>query len=110
MEDKLYDLMDWAEIEAVVYSEEDHPREILGPRVTPEGILIQCFFPGETRVSVKTLSDNRLHPMVLEDEAGFFAVLLKGRQIPKYMYVLGGERGGKEAVSYTHLDVYKRQL
>ena len=54
MEDKLYDLMDWAEIEAVVYSEEDHPREILGPRVTPEGILIQCFFPGETRVSVKT--------------------------------------------------------
>lgn len=98
MEDKLYDLMDWAEIEAIVYSEEDHPREILGPRVTPEGILIQCFFPGETRVSVKTLSDNRLHPMVLEDEAGFFAVLLKGRQIPKYMYVLGGERGGKEVL------------
>ena len=36
--------------------------------------------------------------MVLEDEAGFFAVLLKGRQIPKYMYVLGGERGGKEVL------------
>ena len=29
MEDKLYDLMDWAEIEAVVYSEETHPRSIL---------------------------------------------------------------------------------
>ena len=83
MEDKLYDLMDWAEIEAVVYSEEDHPRDILGPRVTPEGVLVQCFFPGETSVSLKTLSDNRLHPMVMEDEAGFFAVLLKGRQIPK---------------------------
>ena len=88
--------MDWAEIEAVVYSEEDHPRDILGPRVTPEGVLVQCFFPGETSVSLKTLSDNRLHPMVMEDEAGFFAVLLKGRQIPKYTYVLGGKRGGRE--------------
>lgn len=26
MEEKLYDYMDWAEIEAVVYSEENHPR------------------------------------------------------------------------------------
>ena len=34
MEEKLYDYMDWAEIEAVVYSEENHPRDILGPRVT----------------------------------------------------------------------------
>ena len=31
MEDKLYDMMDWAEIEAVVYSEENQPRNILGP-------------------------------------------------------------------------------
>ena len=31
MSDKLYELMDWPEIEAVVYSEEYAPREILGP-------------------------------------------------------------------------------
>ena len=42
MEEKLYDYMDWAEIEAVVYSEENHPRDILGPRVTEDGILIQA--------------------------------------------------------------------
>ena len=46
MEEKLYDYMDWAEIEAVVYSEENHPRDILGPRVTEDGILIQAFLPG----------------------------------------------------------------
>ena len=46
MEEKLYDYMDWAEIEAVVYSEENHPRDILGPRVTEDGVLIQAFFPG----------------------------------------------------------------
>lgn len=28
---KLYDLMDWAEIETIVYSEHDHPENILGP-------------------------------------------------------------------------------
>ena len=49
MEDKLYDLMDWAEIEAVVYSEEAHPRSILGPRVTADGVLIQCFFRARKR-------------------------------------------------------------
>ena len=83
MEDKLYDLMDWAEIEAVQYSEETHPRNILGPRVTQEGILIQCYFPEEQKVSVRTLSDRRLHPMTQED-TGYFAVLLPGKKIPRY--------------------------
>ena len=50
MEEKLYDYMDWAEIEAVVYSEENHPRDILGPRVTEDGVLIQAFFPGATQI------------------------------------------------------------
>ena len=57
MEEKLYDYMDWAEIEAVVYSEENHPRDILGPRVTEDGILIQAFFPGATRAAVHTIRD-----------------------------------------------------
>ena len=50
MSDKLYELMDWPEIEAVVYSEEYAPREILGPHVTGDGVLIQCFFPGADKV------------------------------------------------------------
>lgn len=44
MSDKLYELMDWPEIEAVVYSEENSPRKILGPRATDNGVLVQCFF------------------------------------------------------------------
>ena len=40
MSDKLYELMDWPEIEAVVYSEEYAPREILGPHVTGDGVLV----------------------------------------------------------------------
>ena len=45
MDKKLYDLMDWAAIEAVVYSEEDHPHVLLGAHETEEGILIQAFIP-----------------------------------------------------------------
>jgi len=93
MADKLYDLMDWAEIEAVVYSEENKPRQILGPRITKDGVLIQCFFPDKDKVMVKTLSDNRNHRMKMQDEAGFFAVLLPGQEIPEYVYVI--EENGK---------------
>ena len=93
--DKLYELMDWAEIEAVVYVEEDRPRDILGAKVTPHGILIQGFFPDQEKVSVRVLPGNRLYPMEKVDEEGFFAVLLKGRKIPKYEFVPGGKKDGQ---------------
>ena len=31
MKDKLYKLMNWPEIEAIIYSEEDNPHRLLGP-------------------------------------------------------------------------------
>ena len=62
MEKKLYDWMDWPRIEAVIYGEEDRPREVMGPRVTPDGILIQGYFPGEKEVFVLT-HDGRQHEM-----------------------------------------------
>ena len=52
MNEKLYDMMDWAEIEAVVYSEEDKPQDILGPHVTEDGVLIQTFIPTAREVAV----------------------------------------------------------
>ena len=71
----------------MVYSEENHPRDILGPRVTEDGILIQAFFPGATRAAVHTIRDGKQTTMVCEDEAGFFAVLLPGKKIPSYTLI-----------------------
>ena len=34
MDNRLYELMNWPRIEALVYSEEDEPQEILGPHKT----------------------------------------------------------------------------
>ncbi|NCC42739.1 MAG: 1,4-alpha-glucan branching protein GlgB [Clostridia bacterium] len=96
MSDKLYELMDWPEIEAVVYSEENSPRNILGPRVTDDGILFQCFFPERIKVCLKTLSDGQVYTMVQEDEAGYFAALLPGKEIPDYVYLVDEEDGMQE--------------
>ncbi len=92
MESRIYDLMDWAEIEAVVYAEEDSPRRVLGPVALPDGVLIRAFFPGEENVSVKTASGDVV-PMVLEDEAGYFAVMLDRKRIPDYTFVILHEDG-----------------
>ena len=95
MSDKLYEMMDWAEIEAIVYSEESEPKKILGPRVTEEGILIQCFLPGAKKVKVLLGRGKQDCDMVMEDEAGFFAALLLGDRIPKYQLEATYEENGE---------------
>ncbi|MDD3795573.1 MAG: 1,4-alpha-glucan branching protein GlgB [Lachnospiraceae bacterium] len=88
MNDKLYDLMDWAEIEAVVYSEEDKPHDFLGAHVTEEGVLVQTFIPTAKSVEVSVKGINKTYPMVEEDETGFFAVLLPRKRIPEYKFIV----------------------
>ena len=46
MERELYEVMDWAAVEEIVYSESGDPHAILGPHKTDKGILVQAFFPG----------------------------------------------------------------
>lgn len=80
----VYNLMDWAEIEALVYSEHDNPHHLLGPHITEEGILVEAFFPNVESVSILLGED--IYPMILEDEAGFYAAMLPGKKIPDYMF------------------------
>lgn len=96
MSDKLYELMDWPEIETIVYSEESEPRRILGPRVTEDGILIQCFLPGAVQARILLTKEKQTYDMVMEDEAGFFAVLIPGNKIPKYKVETEDEEGKKK--------------
>ncbi len=107
MDKKLYDLMDWAEIEAIVYSEHDHPEQVLGPRKVRGGILIQAFMPGAETMFVKNGRDGKLYPMEKVDEEGFFALLLPGKRIPSYeliaRYQNGRETMGRDPYCYTGL-------
>ena len=45
MDKLLYDLMDWAGIEELVYSESPDPHRILGAHLTENGMLVQAFIP-----------------------------------------------------------------
>mgnify|MGYP007007081066 CR=1 FL=1 len=74
MADKAYEYMDWPRIEAIVYGEEASPRDVMQPRVTEDGVLIQGFFPGADAAEV--VVGEKSYPMILEDEAGYYAVML----------------------------------
>ena len=84
MDGKLYDLMNWPRIEALVYSEEDEPQEILGPHKVTGGILIQAFLPTAVKATVIVKGNGKTYPMEQADENGFYAVLLPGRTITEY--------------------------
>ena len=84
MESKVYKYMDWPEIEAVVYGEEAAPRDLMAPRMTADGVLVQGFFPDAD--SVEVLVDTKAYKMEKQDEAGYFAVMLHMRKIPSYQY------------------------
>lgn len=73
MNEKAYSYMDWPRIEAIVYAEEASPKDVMSPRLTPDGILIQDFFPGAEEAAV--LVGNKEYPMEQEDEAGYFAAM-----------------------------------
>jgi 1,4-alpha-glucan branching enzyme len=75
MEDVLYDLMDWAGIEAIMYSEEDQPQNILGPHITDRGLLIQAYLPTAKLVKVKIKKNSKEYTMTMEED-GFYAVLI----------------------------------
>lgn len=84
MESKVYKYMDWPEIEAVVYAEEASPKDLMAPRLTADGILIQGFFPDAEKAEV--LVDKKAYEMEKQDDAGYFAAMIPGRKIPAYQY------------------------
>ena len=53
MDQVLYDLMDWAGIEEIVYSEAANPERLLGAHEVEEGLLIQVFMPHAVAVAAK---------------------------------------------------------
>ena len=75
MDKKLYDLMDWEGIEAIVYSEEDHPGRILGAHKVKGGILVHTFLPDASSVQLKIKSSGKCYDMEEADEAGVFGCL-----------------------------------
>ena len=88
MDERLYSKMLWPEIEALVYSEHDRPRQILGPKTTEDGILIAAFNPDALEITVKNTLNGREYPMEKADEGGYFAVLVDEAEQFPYVYIV----------------------
>ena len=93
MDKTLYDMMDWAGIEELVYSEAADPHGMLGPHVTDQGVLIQAFIPTAATVSVKIKSSGKEYPMERVDEPGFFAALIPGKTAVGYVLTVTFDNG-----------------
>lgn len=108
MKQRLYDLMDWEAIEAIVYSEEDHPERVLGPRKVRGGILVQVFLPDAVSVCLRLKSGKKRYPMEQSDDAGMFALLLPGKQISAYTVIAQYEDGSEIEVEdcYLYQDLF----
>ncbi|MCR5418161.1 MAG: 1,4-alpha-glucan branching protein GlgB [Lachnospiraceae bacterium] len=107
MTKKLYRLMNWADIEGIVYSEEDNPHRLLAPQKKGTNLLFQFFYPDAQKAWV--VIGNNKYAMELADEEGFFAVLvprsdfITKTDIPDYYYEVKMENGVKREV----LDPYR---
>lgn len=115
MDEKLYRLMNWPEIEAIVYSEHDKPHQVLGPKVTSEGVLVATFNPTASKISVlieHTKEEKKTeYPMEKVDASGFFSVLLPSKHIPKYEFQVTYDNGIviKEEDPYRFLGILDEQ-
>ena len=102
MDKKLYDLMDWPEIEAVVYSECRHPLDILGQHITSDGLLFQTFKPGACGVKVLLTGKNKTYDMEMVDEAGYFALLIPGKRRAAYELIVDYGEGNTVQTADTY--------
>lgn len=100
MNKKLYKLMDWPEIEGIIYADEAHPEKVLGARIHGNQTLIQAFLPMASQVSVLYGSEEKEYPMECMDEDGFYAVLVPGKNKEPYKFRMKpkAENGGKVSV------------
>ncbi len=107
MNKKLYDLMDWAAIEAVVYSEEARPDTLFGPHKSGKGTLIHTFFPDACKVILKMKGTGSQHLMEQVDDAGVFAVYIPEKGIKAYTYLVSYEDGSEIEMDdpYLYTDI-----
>lgn len=91
--DKLYKMMNWRNIEGIVYSDISDPMSVLGVKQLKDGRLVGAFVPGAVNVSVKVDGVKKLYPMELMDEEGYYAVILPKTSKGVYKLVAEYEDG-----------------
>lgn len=98
MNKKLFKLMNWPEIEGIIYADEAHPEKVLGAHGKGNQTLVQAFFPNINQICVVTGQPEKTYSMECMDEDGFYAALVPGKIKTDYHYVVKytEQESGKE--------------
>ncbi len=95
MNNKLYKMMNWPEIEEIIYSDGDNPHRILGAHKVGNSYLIQAFFPDALSIKVYIENTKKTYDMELADEAGFYAILVPYVDKLKYYFIITDAEGNE---------------
>lgn len=98
MKDKLYKIMSWPEIEAIVYGDTNCPNTILGRHYSTGYTLYQMYMPSALSVNIIFSGEKKKLKMELADDEGFFAVAVLGKDIRDYMYEVTFNDGSKKNI------------
>ncbi|MBR1669296.1 MAG: 1,4-alpha-glucan branching protein GlgB [Butyrivibrio sp.] len=93
MNNKLYKMMNWPEIEEIIYSDGDNPHRILGAHKVGNSYLIQAFHPEAVSMKIYVENTKKTFDMELADEAGFFAAIIPYIEKLKYKFVITDTEG-----------------
>ncbi len=98
MNNKLYKMMNWPEIEEIIYSDGDNPHRILGAHKVGSSYLIQAFYPDAQSMQVYIENSKKTYEMELADEAGFYAAIVPYVDKLKYYYIIKDTEGKETKV------------
>ena len=70
MNKKLYKLMNWPEIEGIVYSESDDPHALLGAHTAGSSVLVQTFQPGAVSVRLQLSEGDKSYKILCGADSG----------------------------------------
>ena len=100
MTKKLYKLMNWAEIEGIVYSEDDNPHKLLGAHLVKDGLLIQFFYP-KAKEAYYVAGDVKKEMECVDDD-GYFAILLPKNASKTYKILVVLEDGTEKEMTSAY--------
>ncbi|MDO4266638.1 MAG: 1,4-alpha-glucan branching protein GlgB [Eubacteriales bacterium] len=93
MNEKLYHMINWADVEEIEYVDSRFPKRILGPHAEGDGTLIQAFVPHAEEMELVIEKKSPI-PMERMDEEGFYAIWLP-QKIRDYQFNVCFDNGVK---------------
>ncbi|MBR3040786.1 MAG: alpha amylase C-terminal domain-containing protein [Lachnospiraceae bacterium] len=92
MNKKQYALMNWEQIESIVYADCANPSTVLGLHTRKKEVILQAYFPESTKVFANLYNEatkkTKKVEMELVDESGFYAAFLTKETFTSYTYTV----------------------